>query len=85
MKPAVLSHESVRFRSRIIDGLVKVDRDSVWYIDSDTLAASCPICRGPLSIYFAGYAPRAEIVCRLGCAESDVAAALARMIPRGTR
>lgn len=72
-----LSQEGVRFRGRIIDALLQTDREGFWYIDEDTCAGTCPICGGILGIYFAGYAPRAEIICRSGCGERDVAVALA--------
>jgi hypothetical protein len=66
----------VRFRSRIIDVLVRIDRTQFWYVDQDTVAGACPICHGILSVYFAGTAPRADLICRLGCDELQVAAAL---------
>jgi hypothetical protein len=66
-----LTNEAIEFRSRVIDALQRVG-----YIDQDTIDAECPICGGTLSVYFAGFAPRAEMICRLGCAEADIAAAI---------
>jgi hypothetical protein len=67
-----LSPESVRFRSRIIDALDRIDRDRFWYLDEDTCAGACPICGGILSVYFHGRAPRADLICRGGCTEQEV-------------
>jgi hypothetical protein len=55
----VLPPASVAFRSRIIDALIKVDAPKFWYIDQNTVAGACPVCRGILSVYFQGFAPRA--------------------------
>jgi hypothetical protein len=79
---AILGPESVRFRGRIVDALERIDRARFWYIDQDTCAGVCPICDGILSVYFAGTAPRAEVICRRGCREREVADALARLVPR---
>jgi hypothetical protein len=73
-----LSRASVRFRGRIIEALLRIDREGYWYIDRDTCAGTCPLCGGVLSVYFAGFAPRAEIVCRGGCDESQVVAGFGR-------
>ena len=38
---------SVRFRTRIIDALIRDDVRSFWYLDEDTCAAACPILFAP--------------------------------------
>ena len=68
-----MPHASVMFRTRIIDAL---NREHFEYVDEDTCAGRCPLCGGVLSVYFHGAAPRADLVCRLGCDEKSVAAAL---------
>jgi hypothetical protein len=80
---SVLPPASVSFRSRIIDGLIKVDAEKFWYIDQDTCAGACPICGGILSVYFAGTAARADLICRSGCDEREVFTALGRLAPKG--
>jgi hypothetical protein len=77
--PPLIAEEWVRFRTRIVDALVRIDPDGFWYIDQDTVAGTCPLCGGIVSVYFAGTAARAEIICRQGCAERDVFAALGRL------
>jgi hypothetical protein len=67
---------AVRFRTRIIEAL-----EGFEYIDADTCAGRCPCCGDVLSVYFAGFAARAELVCRRRgkpCGERDVVAALTR-------
>ena len=76
-----LGAAAVRFRTAIIDALVRVDPERFWYIDPDTCAGACPICGDILSVYFAGTAPRADIVCRSDCTEGQVGKALARLAP----
>jgi hypothetical protein len=73
---SALPADPVRFRERIVGALLRVDREGFWYIDADSVAGVCPICGDVLSVYFAGRAPRAELVCLLGCTEPDVFAAL---------
>jgi hypothetical protein len=73
-----LPADAVRFRDRIVHALLRVDRKGFWYIDADSVAGVCPICGDVLSVYFAGRAPRAELICQLGCAEADVSKALGR-------
>jgi hypothetical protein len=79
---AALQQHAVRFRSRIIDALVKADSKRVWYLDEDTLAGTCPLCSGVLSVYFHGTAPRADLICRSGCGEMAVAGKLSQLAPR---
>jgi hypothetical protein len=68
--------EGERFRSRVIDALEARDGRRVGYCDEDTIDARCPCCFGLLSVYFHGAAPRADLVCRGGCSEQEVADAL---------
>jgi hypothetical protein len=76
--PKMLPPASVAFRKRLIDGLVMLDAAAFWYISEDVVAGACPLCGGILSVYFAGMAARAALVCRLGCDEAAVGAALIR-------
>ncbi len=72
----ILPRASVAFRTRIIDALLEIDRESFWYLTEDICAGRCPLCGGVVSVYFAGSAPRAEIVCRGGCNDAELVAAL---------
>jgi hypothetical protein len=74
-----LPQRSVRFRSRIIDALIRLDAGRFWYLDENTVAGACPVCDGVLSVYFHGRARRAELVCHVGCPERGVAGAIRRL------
>ena len=73
-----LPQASVDFRTALVDGMLRVNGEAFWYIDQDTVAGECPLCGGTLSVYFAGRAPRADLLCRLGCDEQAVGDALVR-------
>jgi hypothetical protein len=70
-----------QFRRKVIDGLVKLNREGFHYIDSGTVVGTCPVCREPagyLAVTFHGRTPRADLVCSAGCDERDIARRLAR-------
>lgn len=68
----------VVFRKRIIDALCAIDKERFVYINEDKILGPCPICiTGYVAVYFHGRAPRADITCSLGCAEADIARAIA--------
>jgi hypothetical protein len=67
--------EWVKFRARIIDSLAAFDPERYFHLDSDTILTACPLCvSGYLNVHFHGRAPRADIVCSLGCREADIGA-----------
>jgi hypothetical protein len=80
---SLLGPEAVRFRDRLMAALEARGRDTVGYKDEDTIDARCPVCDGILIVHFHGTAPRADLECYdHGCSEPEVAAALARLVPR---
>jgi len=80
MSMRALPEESYRFRSRLLDALDRFTPAArFFYIDADTCVVVCPVCDGPLSVRFAGHAPRAELACHRGCAESEIVATLRRV------
>ncbi|MGO8907495.1 MAG: hypothetical protein ACLQMH_18010 [Solirubrobacteraceae bacterium] len=79
-----LPERSVAFRTRIIDALLQIDHEGVWYLTEDICAGRCPLCGGVVSVYFAGAAARAEITCRGGCDDAEVVAVLAGPVRRAS-
>ena len=72
--------EWIRFRSRIVDALVR--DGAFFYIAKDRVAGRCPICEEVLGVRFKGRTPAADLICHAGCPESRVAAALGRALAR---
>ena len=71
----------VTFRKRIIAALVRVDSERFWYLDENTCAGACPVCRsGWVTVSFHGTAPRADLACSLGCPEHEIAGDAGRPI-----
>jgi hypothetical protein len=68
-----------RFRKQILDVLWRLDRSRFMYLDEDRCAGACPVCRAALpehlAVRFHGVAPRADIVCSLGCPDDELATA----------
>ena len=68
------------FRERILTALDEIDPRRFVYIDRDRVVHVCPVCRAGLPEYLAvrfhGEAPRADLVCSLGCPELEIADAL---------
>jgi hypothetical protein len=79
---AILGAESVRFRSRLLDVLDKIEPRRFGYVDEDTSIASCPVCCSALSVHFHGAAARVDLECFGGCSELEVADAVARLTRR---
>lgn len=74
---AALSEPVVDFRSRLVELLDRwTPIERFYYLDADTVVMVCPVCDGPLGVYFAGTAACADLVCRRGCVEAEVIAAI---------
>jgi hypothetical protein len=77
--PPVALLPGQQFRGRISDKLWALDKDRYWSLGDGHILGVCPVCRAGLpeylSVRFHGRAARADLVCSLGCAEADLAAA----------
>jgi hypothetical protein len=83
MKAAVynpLPEASVRFRTALIDALLRghARENLIYNFDSDWASCPCPIYGGTLAVKFVARAPRAELECHCGCSEQEVLEALRR-------
>lgn len=77
MTTTPLPEASYRFRTELLNALRGcTPTDRWWYVDPDTQIVVCPVCDGPLTVRFAGNAPRADLACGRGCAEQQVLAAI---------
>jgi hypothetical protein len=63
-----------KYRRAVIGGLVAVDKRRFAYLDENTILGACPLCLdGTVRVFFHGVAPRADLVCSLGCDELEIA------------
>lgn len=77
MTPRLLPESSYAFRRELLslfDRYTPADR--FWYLSDDVCIVVCPICDGAVTVRFAGMAPRADLHCEFGCAESEIVDAL---------
>lgn len=72
----VLSAEARAFRLQLLNALWPVRDPRCAYISEDAFVGVCPLCGAAVGVRFAGHAARAELACRGGCTEDEVAAHL---------